>query len=193
MLLSHFLRGKCGLKSAQYPSTPLPLSSLPSREVWIEIQPERRIILKILSLPSREVWIEISLVSGVCSLASSLPSREVWIEIGSGFCVPDPPSGHFLRGKCGLKFRRICHNARLIWSLPSREVWIEIISISSLWNNPAVTSFAGSVDWNSFGPGLCGTGTVTSFAGSVDWNRYLRMYEGYKIVTSFAGSVDWNY
>ena len=57
-------------------------TSLPTREVWIEI-----VILEarkhlVQSLPTREVWIEITAVTSEEDKGKgSLPTREVWIEI----------------------------------------------------------------------------------------------------------------
>ena len=128
----HFLRGKCGLKSGPMKSLFRSLGmSLPTREVWIEICSCKRAVRDLSpSLPTREVWIEIfALSSCTCASNKSLPTREVWIEIS--IFVPScmMTTGHFLRGKCGLKSTSyLCHDA-MIMSLPTREVWIEIVNL----------------------------------------------------------------
>ena len=104
MTCRHFPQGKCGLKSACRAGRGGRERSLPSGEVWIEIEchrnkhgghkshfPQGKCGLKWtapvlvtpgrLSLPSGEVWIEIKLAAVGGGLLLSLPSGEVWIEI----------------------------------------------------------------------------------------------------------------
>ena len=79
--------------------------------------------------------------------------------------------GHFLRGKCGLKWHGIWKFGECIPSLPSREVWIEIVLVGKVviqYNCHFLRGKCGLkfVFWSFFAP----FPAVTSFAGSVDWN-----------------------
>lgn len=57
----------------------------------------------------------------------SLPAREVWVEISFQSNFPTPKSGHFPRGKYGLKLYSETTYTPLSWSHSEREVWIEIL------------------------------------------------------------------
>ena len=69
------------MKSIWATVKPFKSSSLPVREVWIEIAVSLAISSNLSSLPVREVWIEIAHIRLLFRTDLSLPVREVWIEI----------------------------------------------------------------------------------------------------------------
>ena len=104
--LGHFPHGKCGLKLRIFVYSFLCFRSLPSREVWVEIQ------IKTHSGAYRAVT---SLTGSVGWNLQQVRNRAFFF-------------GHFPHGKCGLKSDKYFDLAVCDPSLPSREVWVEIKS-----------------------------------------------------------------
>ena len=149
------------------------ISSLPVREVWIEIRlPFMSISSNLVT--SREGSVDWNLKIrlpmmrgsghfpwGKCGLKSpcnhyqpKLRRHFPWGKCGlksSVICkLASLPFSHFPWGKCGLKWEKYRIEMEKEESLPVREVWIEIFWFWRVDRGAGVTSREGSVDWNSF-------------------------------------------
>ena len=126
-ILSHSLRGLCGLKFNKITTKPCCLTSQPARAVWIEIKNPPAYIPNPSSQPARAVWIEIPIyMPPIPNILSHSLRGLCGLKSYTLYLLSNAIIRHSLRGLCGLKSCQI-RTIRLSWlSQPARAVWIEM-------------------------------------------------------------------